>query len=308
MIDTEIEESNLRELCVLNERLKKLKKKLNKINRPILRKINKQMNNITFDENLDEKISKDPNHTYWVDKGAEANIKPHEVYKKYLNCTFKNQSRHFSADLDEALIENVNNKKTWLEIGFIINKHPFLCLKRYIKISNKRRQKWTEEEDNLLLRAIEEHGDFNFGKIASLFENKSKSQCKERFKKISSIYKKGKWSNEEDELLRKAVDKHKNKGWVFISTFVPGRSDVQCRERWMNSLDPIKKRGRWSKEEDVLLFEGVERFSYSWSKIASVVKTRTDSQCRRRYILLSKKVTSREIILSCVFKAYLFYY
>lgn len=35
----------------------------------------------------------------------------------------------------------------------------------------------------------------------------------------------------------------------------PGRTDVQCRERWCNVLDPSLDKGQWTPEEDARLLE-----------------------------------------------------
>jgi hypothetical protein len=38
--------------------------------------------------------------------------------------------------------------------------------------------------------------------------------------------------------------------WVRVSLSVPGRTDVQCREKWSNILMPGLKKGKFSEEED----------------------------------------------------------
>ena len=35
--------------------------------------------------------------------------------------------------------------------------------------------------------------------------------------------------------------------WAAVAAQVPGRSDMQCRERWMNSLDPARRSGAWTQ-------------------------------------------------------------
>jgi hypothetical protein len=42
----------------------------------------------------------------------------------------------------------------------------------------------------------------------------------------------GKWSKDEDEMLRKAVRLFEEKQWKKISILVPGRDHVQCLQRW----------------------------------------------------------------------------
>ena len=41
--------------------------------------------------------------------------------------------------------------------------------------------------------------------------------------------------------------------WVIIGNRMEERNGKQCRERWVNHLDPTIKKGAWSKEEETLL-------------------------------------------------------
>lgn len=84
--------------------------------------------------------------------------------------------------------------------------------------------------------------------------------------------------------MKVAVTLFGAKNWHKIAQFVPGRTQPQCRERWVNSLDPKVNRGKWTKEEDAKLREAIKEHGYScWSKVASHLSCRTDSQCRRRW-------------------------
>ncbi|GKV23643.1 hypothetical protein SLEP1_g33349 [Rubroshorea leprosula] len=73
------------------------------------------------------------------------------------------------------------------------------------------------------------------------------------------------------------------KNWKKIADFVPGRTQVQCRERWVNSLDPSLSRGEWTEEEDLQLEAAIEQHGYCWSKVAACMPSRTDNQCWRRW-------------------------
>ncbi|KAF8972883.1 hypothetical protein BGZ46_009981 [Entomortierella lignicola] len=93
------------------------------------------------------------------------------------------------------------------------------------------------------------------------------------------------WTPEEDEFLRKAVQKYgdKTEKWAKIAACVPGRTNKNCRKRWFHSLDPSLKKGGWTEEEDRLLRNGVENFRGQWSKIAERIQGRTDDQCAKRW-------------------------
>jgi Myb-like DNA-binding domain len=58
----------------------------------------------------------------------------------------------------------------------------------------------------------------------------------------------GKWTPEEDEILRNAVQQHGGKNWKKISDCLDGRTDVQCLHRWQKVLRPGLVKGPWTKE------------------------------------------------------------
>lgn len=94
----------------------------------------------------------------------------------------------------------------------------------------------------------------------------------------------GKWSVEEDESLKLAVQQHGGRNWKKISDCLIGRTDVQCLHRWQKVLRPGLVKGPWSKEEDDLVVELVEKFGVkSWSFIARQLKGRLGKQCRERW-------------------------
>ena len=70
---------------------------------------------------------------------------------------------------------------------------------------------------------------------------------------------KGPWSEHEDNVLRRLVAQAHEDGierssmWVIIGNRMAERNCKQCRERWLNHLDPSIKQGSWTKEEKQLL-------------------------------------------------------
>ncbi|KAG1368347.1 hypothetical protein COCNU_14G008150 [Cocos nucifera] len=96
----------------------------------------------------------------------------------------------------------------------------------------------------------------------------------------------GRWSVDEDKRLKVAVMLFGAKNWKKIAQFAPGRTQVQCRERWLNCLDPSLNLKAWTEEEDAKLLAAIAEHGYCWSKVATCVPPRTDSQCRRRWKVL----------------------
>ncbi|MED6110735.1 hypothetical protein PIB30_045596 [Stylosanthes scabra] len=95
---------------------------------------------------------------------------------------------------------------------------------------------------------------------------------------------KGQWTAEEDEILRKAVQRFKGKNWKKIAECFKDRTDVQCLHRWQKVLNPELVKGPWSKEEDEVIIELVNQYGpKKWSTIAQHLPGRIGKQCRERW-------------------------
>jgi hypothetical protein len=80
--------------------------------------------------------------------------------------------------------------------------------------------------------------------------------------------------------------------WQLIAADVGGgRTKAQCAQRWTRGLDPKIDKSNWSCEEEQKLIDLVQAHgTKQWTKIADAMETRTDVQCRHRWIQLTKKV------------------
>ncbi|KAK9273840.1 hypothetical protein L1049_018652 [Liquidambar formosana] len=95
---------------------------------------------------------------------------------------------------------------------------------------------------------------------------------------------KGQWTAEEDEILCKAVQRFKGKNWKKIAECFKDRTDVQCLHRWQKVLNPELVKGPWSKEEDEVIIELVNKYgAKKWSTIAQHLPGRIGKQCRERW-------------------------
>lgn len=99
-----------------------------------------------------------------------------------------------------------------------------------------------------------------------------------------SDQKKGRWTQEEDDLLRCAVNTLGEKQWKVVALRVPGRTAIQCLHRWNKILKPGLVKGPWSLSEDEVLTEWVRAEGpIKWTLCAERIPGRSGKQCRERW-------------------------
>lgn len=102
------------------------------------------------------------------------------------------------------------------------------------------------------------------------------------------------WTSTEDSQLFEAVDRYGEKNWSEVANWVDGKTSSQCYHRYMKTLNPYIKRGKWGVFEDIKLLLGVKIFGTNWVTIAGLIKNRTDIQCRERFCnVLCPSINSR---------------
>lgn len=99
--------------------------------------------------------------------------------------------------------------------------------------------------------------------------------------------KESRWTPEEDEMLRAAVQLYKGKNWKKVADCFDNRkTEVQCLQHWRNVLNPtvVKGKGSWTTEEDEKLKDLVEKYGQTkWSYIGKFLPGRIGKQCRERW-------------------------
>ncbi|KAB0356051.1 hypothetical protein FD754_000207 [Muntiacus muntjak] len=141
----------------------------------------------------------------------------------------------------------------------------FQCLQQYQQHNPAlKRKEWTEEEDRILTRLVQAMrvgSHIPYRRIVYYMEGRDSMQLIYRWtKSLDPGLKKGLWAPEEDAKLLQAVAKYGEQDWFKIREEVPGRSDAQCRDRYLRRLHFSLKKGRWNPKEVEKLIELIEKY------------------------------------------------
>jgi hypothetical protein len=100
-----------------------------------------------------------------------------------------------------------------------------------------------------------------------------------------------KFSPEDDARLRELVAEHGANSWRAIAKLMPDRNSRQCRERWLNYLNPSLNTNAWTPDEDGLLERAHAAVGPRWVYLTKFFPTRTDAMLKNRFQVLQRKHT-----------------
>ncbi|KAM6182493.1 snRNA-activating protein complex subunit 4 [Erethizon dorsatum] len=171
----------------------------------------------------------------------------------------------------------------------------FQCLQKFQQHNKAlKRREWTEEEDRVLTQLVQQMrvgSHVPYRRIVYYMEGRDSMQLIYRWtKSLDPNLKKGLWAPDEDAKLLRAVARYGEQDWFKIREEVPGRSDAQCRDRYLRRLHVSLKKGRWNAEEEEQLVELIEKHGVGhWAKIASELPNRSGSQCLSKWKIMAGK-------------------
>jgi len=232
-------------------------------------------------------------------EGSRSGLECELFWKNYLHPSIN--KRKWSNDEVNTLTALVEFKghHAWEKIAQDLktNRTGLQCFEKYrTKISNDNlKGKWTLEERNKLMKLVDTFriGDhIPWHQVSYFMEERTWSQTYHQWTyHLNPCIRKGKWMEQEDMLLVCAVWMLGPKQWFKIQNYVPGRTSVQCNERWRNSLDPTLLFTDWTAEEDSLILDLVPKYKKRWSLCARHLPGRTGQQISVRYEALTRTVS-----------------
>jgi hypothetical protein len=146
----------------------------------------------------------------------------------------------------------------------------------------RRRTSWSEEEDKTLVTLAHSQRRRSWKHLSENLSNKTPYQCYLRFKSIDPNVRRGTWDASEDEQILKAYKTY-GKQWHLIEKVIVTRSAKQIRDRYINKLDPLITKVKFTKDEDMLILALHARFGNRWSLISTFLPSRSPDMIKNRF-------------------------
>jgi hypothetical protein len=111
---------------------------------------------------------------------------------------------------------------------------------------------------------------------------------------------KGQWTDHEDAIVMEAVSTSSEQPftrWSDLAQRLPGRVGKQIRDRWVNHLNPNINHLPFSREDDLMLWDGHKKLGKRWVEISSKLfhNSRSENHIKNRWYSASfKKFISNE--------------
>uniref|UniRef100_A0A182SKB4 snRNA-activating protein complex subunit 4 n=1 Tax=Anopheles maculatus TaxID=74869 RepID=A0A182SKB4_9DIPT len=212
----------------------------------------------------------------------------------------------WTPDEESSLVAAVeaNKRCHWNRISLCVeNRSEYQCLVHYqtnfSELSQIKRNPWTPEEDDLLMRLVNENRIGNniiWNKIVERIPFRNKVQVYHRYKyTLLRPLRGAKFTAEEDCVITAYVQQYGDDFRFFPDDLLPGRTSKQIRARYMNTLRFVNTHVGWSLEEDKRLMtyiaehlteEGAQKIS--WADCSKYLGNHSRLSCRTRYYTIEK--------------------
>ncbi|KAK0231074.1 hypothetical protein IW262DRAFT_1307590 [Armillaria fumosa] len=174
-------------------------------------------------------------------------------------------------------------KVNWVQVAKDLgtNRIPLDCMRKAIQLRQRPKHTWKKRIDDRLEEAVQKYGVSNWSLVARYVSNELNAvQCEARYVRLHLDRRP--WTAEEDARMYLAVAGY-GQSWVDVASAMPGRTNDQCRDRWIERQNTASV---WTEDDDRRLVELVDQFGSvgRWKAIASGMGGgRIDVNCRSRY-------------------------
>ena len=162
---------------------------------------------------------------------------------------------------------------------------------------------WTKDDDMRLTEVMKKYKNpRDWEPIAKEHgRGKSAKECHERWiRYLKPGVRKGQWQDHEDAIVVEAVTTSTEQPftrWSDLAQRLPGRVGKQIRDRWVNHLNPNINHLPFSREDDLLLWDGHKKLGKRWVEISTKFfnSTRSENHIKNRwYSAAFKKFIANE--------------
>ncbi|CAD8173471.1 unnamed protein product [Paramecium pentaurelia] len=231
-----------------------------------------------------------------------------ESYGKFLEFYNSNQNQPFKQFLymQEFFNTNLNSFPSDEEIQ-AIQQNLFSV---YQVISN-RKKNWTTDEKKVLIWVVgklSQSQDLDirdlpnsfWDDVSELICRRDPQSCKQKWLQLKKTDLQQKpFTQQEDQLLLDLIHKYKDseqgKKWCQISEELNSqilnyRTSKQCRERWLNHLNPKISKDPWNDDEDIFLLDLILQQGRKWAEISKLFDgRRNENTVKNRFNSLIKR-------------------
>jgi len=124
---------------------------------------------------------------------------------------------------------------------------------------------------------------------------KTAKECHERWiRYLKPGVRKGQWTDHEDAIVVEAVTTSNEQPftrWSDLASRLPGRVGKQIRDRWVNHLNPNINHMPFSRDDDLLLWNGHKKYGKRWVEISTQCfnSSRSENHIKNRWYSASFK-------------------